>query len=241
MATESKFQALARRMRVFPPGIWVAALAVCLVGGRYLWIWAQRPGNEREIAAAYGPASLFHGAPQSDSTGRHITFVKTADVGFGVFLCDTATGQKRNVRVPTGERDLDYPFFRVWPLLKVWPWSPDDSSFAYSDNEWLFICDGQTGQSTARFDLPSPVTALTWLNPASIRFMEGDGKLHQLDRQENGTWRSQAVAIGEFELRSLKNCVDVVASQAAAWEDAANAVDGDPTTSWFRAKQIFQS
>ena len=236
MGTKSRFQPLARRLCVLTAGVWVSLLVVSLVGGRELRLWSQRPAEERALAQAYGDTSLFYGAPQSDRTGEHLTFVKTTDVGFGVFLCDTATGQKQDVRVPTGEHDLDYPFFRVWPLLRVWPWSPDDSSFAYSDNKWLFICDGQTGQSTARSELPTPVSSLTWLNPESIRCMAADGKLYQMDRQRDGTWKRQTVTIGEFALRSMENAVAVMASQTASGEDANNAVDGDPTTSWFSGK-----
>jgi hypothetical protein len=47
--------------------------------------------------------------------------------------------------------------------------------------------------------------------------MEGDGKLHQLDRQADGTWRSQAVAIGEFELRRLRTWLGAYAALLQPW------------------------
>ena len=230
MATETKFQALAGRMRDWPAGIWVMTLAVCLVGGRYLWIWEQRPAHEHELAKAYGTVRSFSGIPQSDKTGKHITFVETADVGFGVFLCDTATGQKRNVRVPGADSNEEYPNFRVWP------WSPDDGSFLYSGNQHAFICDSQSGSNTASIDLPTRVTAMTWLNQAAIMCLGTESKLYQLNCKPDGKWTSKEVAIGEFALHSFKDAVAVVASQADAGEDADNAVDGDQTTSWFSGK-----
>ncbi len=229
MASKAKSQTLARWIRALPPSIWMIALAVCLVGGRYLWIWAQRPAHEREIAVAYGSTGLFSGAPQSDATGKHITFVETADVGFGVFLCDTATGQKRNVRVPgTGSNEEDTHF-------RVWPWSPDDSSFLYSDTQHVFICDSQSGKNTATVDVPGIPTDLTWVN---FKVIVGliEGKLHKLDRQPAGTWTATEIQIGDMVLRSTEDAVAAVSGKAASGGDADNAVDGDQTTSWFSGK-----
>ncbi len=203
------------------------AMVVCLVGGRELWLWAQRPADEQTLAQAYGDASLFYGAPRSDSTGKHITFIKTADVGIGVFLCDTATGRKRNVRVPGPDIDEEYP------NLQVWPWSPDDSSFAYSGNKGVVICNGQTGQSTATVDLTTGMAGLTWLDPATIICLDPKSRLYQLNRLTDGTWTAKTVGIGAFALRSIKDETSVASSETATGEKADNAVDGDPTTSWF--------
>jgi hypothetical protein len=113
-----------------------------LVGGRLLWIREIRPAHEQEIAATYGLLNSFPGTPQSDKTGKRITYVATGEVGMGVFLYEAATGQRRNVRELWAESDP------IFPNVRVWPWSPDDKAFAYSDGRRLFICDAQTGKST---------------------------------------------------------------------------------------------
>ena len=234
MARAAKSRTLARWLRVLPTSIWVMALAVCLVGGRYFWILAQRPAHERELAGTYGSLTSFSGAPKSDKTGKRITYVANADVGLGIFLCDVTTGQKRNVRELWANSDLNFPDVRVWP------WSPDDSAFVYSafvysDGRRIFISDAQTGKSTATVDLPGIPSDLAWVNPkVMVCFIEG--KLRRLDRKPDGTWTAQEIQIGDLVLRSGEDAVAVTASEAAPGADVDNAVDGDETTSWFSGK-----
>jgi hypothetical protein len=229
MATKAKFQVLARWLRVLPPSVWIIILVVTLVGGRLLWIRESRPAHEREIAATFGLLNYFSGTPQSDKTGNRITYVATAEVGLGVFLCEVATGQKQNVRELWAESDPNFPDVRVWP------WSPDDSSFVYSDGRHFFICDAQTGKSTATVDLPEIPTDLTWVNP-TVMVCSIKGKLHRLDRQPDGTWTDKEIQIGDMAWRSVKDAIAVTASDAVAGADADNAADGDETTSWFSGK-----
>ena len=227
MATKAKSQVLTRWLRALPPSIWIIILVVTLVGGRWLWIRESRPAHVREIAATFGMLNYFGGAPQSDQTGQRITYVTTAEVGMGVFLCDVATGQKRNVRELWAESDP------VFPNVRVWPWSPDDNAFAYSDGRRLFICDAQTGKSTATVDLPEMPSTVTWVNPAVMVYYI-NGKLHRLDRQPTGTWVDQEIQVGYVALRSAKEAIAVTASEAATGAD--NAADGDDTTCWFSGK-----
>ena len=223
MATKAKSQVLKRWPRALPPGIWIIILVVTLVGGRLLWIRESRPAHEREITGTFGLLNSFPGTPQSDKTGKRITYVATAEVGMGVFLHEVATGQKRNVREMWAESDSNFPDIRVWP------WSPDDNAFAYSDGRRLFICDAQTGKSTATVDLPESPSELTWVNP---KLMVGyiKGKLHRLDRQPTGAWTAKEIQIGDMVRRSA---IAATASEATPGADAENAIDGDETTSWF--------
>ena len=119
---ESKFQALARWLRTVPARFWIIALAVFLVGGRYLWVRAQRPPHEREVAGTFGALRSISGPPQSDHAGKRIAYIANADVGMGVFVRDLATGQERNVRETWAETDFNFP------NLRLWPWSSDDNA-----------------------------------------------------------------------------------------------------------------
>lgn len=218
---------LTRWLRALSPSVWIIALAVCLVGGRLLWIRESQPAHEREIAATYGLLNSFPGAPQSDKTGKRITYIATAEVGLGVFLCEVVTGQKRNVRELWAESDP------IFPNVQVWPWSPDDNAFAYSDGRRLFICDAQTGKSTATVNLPEMPSDVTWVNPAvMVGYIKG--KLHRFDRQPTGAWTAKEIQVGEVALRSAKDAVTITASEAATGAD--DAADGDETTCWFSGK-----
>jgi len=122
-----------------PVGVQIAALAISLVCGRYLWVCLNRPAHRMELADAYS-INLFYGTPQPNSTGKQLTCVGTADLGFAVFLVDTSTGQKRNVQ----EQNTLGPWGSFFDL-KVWPWSPEDSLFVYSASNhfWFFdVCSG---------------------------------------------------------------------------------------------------
>ncbi len=229
MAGQIQSQRLLQRLRTLPPGIWIVILVSSLVGGRFLWIQESRPVHVRELAETYGSLRSFSGAPKSDKTGKRITYVANADVGLGVFLCDVATGQTRNVRELWANFDPNFPDVRVWP------WSPDDDSFVYSDGRRIFICDAQTGKSTASVDLPGIPSELTWVNPQVIVCYIA-GKLHRLDRQPTGTWTAQEIQIGDMVLRSVEDAVAVTASETASGAEAHNAVEGDKTTSWFSGK-----
>jgi len=217
------------RIRNLRPGFWVAALVAVLLGGQYLWIRLNRPAHRQEIAAAYGSVGIFYGAPQTDSTGKRITFVETADVGFGVFLCDTATGHKKNVRAQSfsgmGD-DFD---------LKVWPWSPDDRAFAYTDGGKMFICDGDTGKISAEITPPAPIAALTWLTPSSFAAVGNNGDFFHYEMKPDGTWalkRAPEDSEVDFTIRSLIKNITVRASGSSRGGSARNASDGNDATCW---------
>ena len=162
----------------------IILLAVTLVGGRYLWIWAWQPSHRLELADAYS-VSLFYETPQSDSQGRQVTYVGTADHGFAAFLVETATGRKVNVR----EQNALGPWGSYFDL-QVWPWAPDDSAFLVSAGTQLQFCEPTTGIVRAEVNLSSEVASLAWLRPDALVCIGKDDTFYQLVKQSDGTWRA---------------------------------------------------
>jgi hypothetical protein len=217
---------LRRQIQIFPPGLWIAAIVIAMVGGRYLWIRSTVPVHLQEIAAAYGSVGLFYGLPQTDHAGNHLTFVETSDKGYAVFLADAATGHKMNVREGTlsgGSHDQCD--------LHVWPWSPDDRFFICSAAGQISICDPETGKSVAELNTPTYVTDLTWLNPAAFACVEADGGLYQFERPTDGKWRRKEPAHSQdgFTLRSMGG---TPAASAGVGADIHNAFDPDAAGGW---------
>jgi hypothetical protein len=148
-----------------------------------------------------------------------------------VFLADAATRKKRQMIEDTNGVRMGNAEFDI----QAGSWSPDDSTFVCMEDQRLIICDARTGRSMGSFSLAATPANVTWLNPAKVMCVT-EGKLYELDRQADGTWTSRETAIGNLERRSILDATDASASQAAPGEDAFNAVDGDPTTSWFSGK-----
>jgi len=81
--------AAAARMWARSPGLWTAGAAILGVG--LLWVRAHPPGagHRREIAAAYGAANTFYGAPQLNHAGSQFTYVATTDARGAPCTCAT--------------------------------------------------------------------------------------------------------------------------------------------------------
>ena len=221
-----------RRMAFLRSGVGLVLLVVSLIGLRLLWIHVQRPAHLEENAALWGGIRDFSGVAQMNHDGSQFIYVANAnDRGHAVFLADAATGKKRQIIEDTNGVRLGNAEFDI----QAGPWSPDDSAFVCLKDREMIICDAQTGRSVGNFILPTVPETVTWLNSATVMCVT-EGKPYELDRQGDGTWRSQTVAFGEFALRSLKDGVVAAASQTAAGEDADNAVDGDQMTDWFSGK-----
>ncbi len=163
-----------------PAGLWVALAVGLLVGGRYAWILASRPADADEIAAAYGSVRLFYGSPQADSTGSHLIFVATADLGYGLFLADANTGHKTMVCNQTNYDDY------TWNL-HAWPWSPDDKTFAYSQAGKITIAD-PSGATLTNVNTATNLSELAWLSPSAFVCLEENDKLYYVAKQADSTW-----------------------------------------------------
>jgi hypothetical protein len=111
---------------MFPANIWVILVALAVFGGRLLWVDLQRPSHWRDIADAYGSIiDLSHQAGFNHDFSR-MTYVAHTDArGVGLFMCDTATGQKWTLDTEaygSGEYGNNFNF-------TAWPWAPDDSAY----------------------------------------------------------------------------------------------------------------
>ena len=164
------------------------ALAVCLVGGRYLWIWAQRPVHIQEIAAAFGSVSRIYGMPQLNHDGRKITYMATSDKGYALFLYDVAARRKQVVCEERGfgfnGDDFD---------IHAWPWAPDDSSFIYSLHDKLVICPADDpAKTTVQLSIGiNTISDLAWLNPDLFVYSAQRKNLYCVRKHADGHWEQQ--------------------------------------------------
>jgi hypothetical protein len=195
---------------------WIITLVVlALVGGRYLWVWADRPDHhQEEIAAAFGSVALYYGSPQPDHAGNQVTYVRTADQGFGVFLANVSSGRKTLVRAEVGSGSLGDDC-----QLKVWPWSPDDSCFVYSEPLQLGVANPTIGKTVTELDLPAKVAAITWLTPTAFVCLDVSNHLCQFEQQADGAWGRTELTI------HLKN---LPSQKAASTPAGGNAMAGLP-------------
>jgi hypothetical protein len=178
-----------RWMRVFPPGVGIVMAVVAVVGGRLLWVNAQRPEHLQEITAAFGSVSLLNSPAQFNHDLNQFTYVATTDTrGVGLFLCETATGRKRLVGVQKDGSGSWHDEFD----LRVWPWSPDDSSFIYSMRGSLFVCPVDTNSPSVELNLGTKTLAtdVIWLNSLEFVWLEGETFCHA-KRPQDGQWTIQ--------------------------------------------------
>ncbi len=223
-----QWEKLWQRMQVLPLGLWIVVMVMALVGGRYLWVCADRPAHRQEIAAAFGSVGLFYGAPQPDHAGNRITYVETSDHGYGLFLADISTKHKTIVREENALGSLGDHYD-----LHAWPWSPDDSSFIYSAAGQIVVCDPETGKTLAEVNIPTDVTTLSWLTPTSFVCLDANNILYQFDKQADGTWGRKNLIdhqAGEFALRSVGGIGTASANDAV--DGAEKAFDRNGTTRW---------
>jgi hypothetical protein len=222
-------------IRSLPAGLSIAILVVVFVGGRYLWICAGRPSHRQiEIASAISSVGTFYGNPQPDHAGNHIAFVRTGERGYGIYLANTATGKKTNLREKVG---LDWWGEKL--NLRAWSWSPDDSSFVYTEGQEIVVVDSQTSKRAAKIEASNDLSALTWLTPVKFVGLESD-KLYLFDKLRNGTWSQNALAdhlATTFALRSANGMG--AASSSASGMGPEYAFDQNDTTEWSSGDNMF--
>jgi hypothetical protein len=201
-----------RWARIFPPSIWIILAVLVFVGGRWSWLRASRPAHRQEITAAFGSASLFHGAPQISHSGDQFTLVKTSAHGYALYLCNADNGQKQilfeqNNYLGQHENDFD---------LQALPWSPDDTSFLCVVSNWLVIYPLDTGQP--EFAIKSKAVGdAVWLNPAEFAYLVNETNLCIAQKQDDGKWQQH-----EFLSRSNR-----MASLTAISEDTVAWLEGN--------------
>lgn len=188
---------ISRRAAIFPPGLTICIAVVVLVGARCLWVAGERARRE-EIALAFGSVGYLYQAPQPDHAGNQILYVQTTTNGVGLFLCDTATGQRQLVTERSGAEKSAYIG------INPWPWSPDDRLFAYSEAEpWsaddtvmtnaiqpLIIASGDTGKAIGRVETgDQDPKRLAWLTRDSLAYISQNSKINLVKKQADGTWQ----------------------------------------------------
>jgi len=222
MAGKSQTNPRFMRRALALPGFWITVVVLIAVGGRLLWVRADRPAHFKEIIAAFDSANRLYAMPRPDHAGNRITYAQTTENGAGVFLCDTVTTQKQLVCEETVNGSGDFEF-------DAGPWSPDDSLFVYSRLNMvnyppvqdLVICEASRGQEVARFALgTNEVNTFTcdrfvWLTPTLLAAVNGQDRLHLFQKQTAGGWTESVpteVKVGAASLTALPDTT-------IAWRD----------------------
>jgi hypothetical protein len=195
-----------KRFELFP-GIWIVIVVIALVGGRMLWVDANRPAHRAEIAIAFGSIGLLYGPVQTDHAGTHITYIQQGEKGLAVFLCDTATKQRQHLH---DEYDPQLE------NLRVWPWSPDDAYFSYSGSNTLTVCRADTGEVAAEFELSGEkVVDVTWLTSDEFVYFKNKNDLCSVQKQADGRW--QLKRLSELSSVGKISCLTAITTNSIAW------------------------
>ncbi len=221
---QKQSQKLGRRLPFFSSGIWIVIAVTVLVGGRLLWVDASRPAHRQAIADAFGSIVQYFGEAQLNHDGSQLTYVSTADEGYGVFLYDQTTGQRQLI----GQQNHQGPLGNFCDL-NVWAWSPDDHSFIYSVGYNLFVCSiesGKISQSEA-IDVHGPaiipddgwnpcLTSVVWVNPGVFAYLF-DGVIGYAKKQPDGQWITYRLPCDELPNAGGASCLTAAPNDSIAW------------------------
>jgi len=201
--------AAAARMWARSPGLWTAGAAILGVG--LLWVRAHPPGagHRREIAAAYGAANTFYGAPQLNHAGSQFTYVATTDArGCALYLCDPHTQLTRQIAFQEdglGAWRDDYE-------MRAGPWAPDDRCFVCCVSNRLMVGSADPSQDPAVID-PKPFSEAVWLTSAEFAYVSEGTNLCLAQKGEAGAWEHKLFLSRKDPLVSLTTA----GSNAVAW------------------------
>ena len=190
-----------------PAGL--ALLAVSLVGLRLLWIYLQRPAHLEENAALWGSIGNFYGQVEPNHDGSRFTYVTiAADRGHALFLCDAATGKKRQIfedRQGVGYFGDDFD-------IQAGPWSPDDRYFLCVVSNRLIVCSPDTNQAKAVIE-DKAFSQAVWLTPTRFAYMTEATNLCMAQKQLEGQWERNIIVSRNVPVTSLT----AVGSDTVAW------------------------
>ena len=207
-------------------GNWVFLIAILLPCARCSWSYYHRhAGHRDEIAEAFGSIGFLYGAPQTDHSGSRVIYLKTTEAGMGIFASDTATGKPQAL---FEDPDIEYPDVHDG----VSPFSPDDTSFAYTFNSrgpagYLAICEANSGKEIGRKPTPNwNVKEMAWLTPERLVCLGENGsagaehlyKLHLLQKQPDGKWLPWTDWFRKWQLTNASS-LTVLSTNTFAWVD----------------------
>lgn len=181
------------------PGVVLTVLAVGFVGARLAWIHIQRPAHLEENAAAYGSIGDFYGQAQMNQDGSRFSYVtRASDRGDALFVCETATGKKRQViedKQGVGIWNDDFD-------IRAGPWSPDGRCFLCLVSNRLMVCSADNNKEQVVID-DKPYSEAVWLTPSRVAYVTDDTTLCVGQKREDGNWEHEAVLNRNVPIRSL--------------------------------------
>jgi hypothetical protein len=187
----------------------LVVLAVALVGGRLLWIHVQRPPHLEANATAYGSIRNFYGPAWMNHDGSRFIYVATPDErGRALFLCDTATGKKR--QIICDKQGVGY--FEDNYNIQAGPWSPDDKCFVCLVSNRLMVCSADANQANAVVD-DKPFSEAVWLTPTQFAYVTDQTNLCLAQKRADGQWEHRIFLSQEMAMTSLT----VVGLDTVAW------------------------
>jgi len=212
----------------FSSGVWIIITVTMLVGGRLLWVDASRPAHRQAIADAFGSDRIFCDEAQLNHDGSRLTYVSTSDMGFGLFLYDRTTGQKREICEQNHLGELGEIY-----TVHAWPWSPDDRCFIYSTGYTLTVCPVDSGKPSesvtpdvpgaTSLDLksfyetsPTFFTSVVWVNPNEFAYQTGD-LIGYARKQPDGHWTNHWLPYKELPNAGSASGLTAVSDDAIAW------------------------
>jgi hypothetical protein len=225
---QKQSQKLVSRLPAFSSGVGIVIAVIVLVGGRLLWVHASRPAHRQAIADALGSDRLFYGDAQLNHDGSMLTYVSTSDKGFGLFLYDLATNQKREICEQNHLGHLGETY-----TVHAWPWSPDDRYFIYSTAYTLNVCpvDPAKAFQSVRVDVPGAASldlenfyessptcfnSVVWVNPGEFAFQTGD-LIGYARRQPDGHWTTHWLPYKNLPNPGPASCLTAASDDSIAW------------------------
>jgi len=210
-----------------PRAIFLVVMVHLSVLGLHLLALGQRPPHLDQVVEELGSISRFMGEPVVNHAGTKLLFIKTTDNGYGVFLVDLATGQRKliyeELEKGPGFGDLDESLLG---------WAPDDKLLAYSrhGDQWeLAVCDGESGATVAVMPVDHFIASAAWLTTKSFVFADSERTLY-LAKPNIDEW-SRPRAFKYFWDDSHKLAKDQV-ENLARWDD--NTVVWRQGSTWWK-------
>ena len=222
-SVEEKGRKLCSRLPAFSSGVWIVIAVVILVGGRFLWVKANRPAHRQEIADAFGSTVQYFGEAQLNHDGSRLTYVSTSDNGYGVFLYDQATGHKQLI----GQQSHQGPLGNFCDLTSGLGLPMTVRSFiplAITCLSARLIPRFRSPKPFTSMGLPSypmmagtpALTSLVWVNPREFAYLF-DGVIGYAKMEPDGQWTTDHLPCEELPNAGGASCLTAVSADSISW------------------------